>query len=50
MWPACVFVTWQRGGGVCASEALCGEIGLWGKTEHMLALTSPSDKVRNTCV
>lgn len=40
-----MFVTWQRGGGVRASEALCVEIGLWGKTEHMLALMSPSGKV-----
>ncbi len=41
----CVFVTRQRGGGVCASEALRVEIGLWRKTEHTLALTSPSRKV-----
>lgn len=28
-----------------ASKALCVEIRLWGKTEHTLALTSPSSEV-----
>lgn len=56
----CVFITWQRGGGVCASKALCVEIGLQGKTENTLALTtertlaltSPTSKVikLQTCV
>ncbi len=42
----CVCVcTRQRGGGLCASKALRVEIGLWRKTEHTLALTSPSRKV-----
>lgn len=41
----CMFVTWQRGRRVRASEALCVEIGLWGKTEHTLPLTSPSSEV-----
>lgn len=45
VYVACMFVTWQRGGGVRASKALCVEIGLWGKTEHTLALTSPSSEV-----